>query len=129
MGRKQRPQGTIEDLNNTLFYLSRKVLDEKSLIGQATITAQIQNIKSIKSAMSKGDCFYCWKCIKSLIKKSNPFFWFPFSKDLRMVTVELRKFNRGKGDIPHLIDMREAWCYVLNFQKRSKYRVLYDHTT
>ena len=41
--------------------------------------------------------------------------YFPFSKDLRMVTVELRKFNRGKGDIPHLLDMREAWCYVLKW--------------
>ena len=32
-----------------------------------------------------------------------------------MVTVELRKFNRKKGDIPHLLDMREAWCYVLKW--------------
>ena len=32
-----------------------------------------------------------------------------------MVTVELRKFNRSKGDIPALLDMREAWCYVLKW--------------
>ena len=41
--------------------------------------------------------------------------YFPFTKDLRVVTVELRKFNRGKGDIPNLLDMREAWCYVLKW--------------
>ena len=32
-----------------------------------------------------------------------------------MVTVELRKFKRGKRDIPKLLDMREAWCYVLKW--------------
>ena len=41
--------------------------------------------------------------------------YFSFTQDLRMVTVELRKFNKGKGDILELLDMREAWCYVLKW--------------
>ena len=49
----------------------------------------------------------------SLRAEQEPYF--PFTQDLRMVTVELRKFNRSKGDIPALLDMREAWCYVLKW--------------
>ena len=65
-------------------------------------------------------------CDFSLFSKAKGFYssfslradqepYFPFTQDLRMVTVELRKFNRGKGDIPYLLDMREAWCYVLKW--------------
>ena len=35
--------------------------------------------------------------------------------------MELRKFKRGKRDIPKLLDMREAWCYVLKwFEEMSE---------
>ena len=77
MERDKRPIGTTEDLDDFLFYLSRKVLDETTLLEQAVIYTQIRNIKSIKESINKSDCFYCWKCIKSLIKKLNPWVWIP----------------------------------------------------
>ena len=65
-------------------------------------------------------------CDFSLFSLANSFYssfslradqepYFPFTQDLRVVTVELEKFSRGKRDISGPLDMREAWCYVLKW--------------
>ena len=57
MGREQKTPGLAESLDITLGYLSLEVIKNKSLIQQATLRAQIKNIKLIKETINKGDCF------------------------------------------------------------------------
>ncbi len=75
MEKEQKPPGIIERLDNVLLLLSEELITKTGLMDQAVIRAKISNIILIKREVNKGDCFYCWKCIKSGLQKINPIVW------------------------------------------------------
>ena len=78
-GKKRQPRA-IKELDNILVFLSKEALKKTTMLGQAVIMAQIQNVKSVKESLNENDCFYCWRCIKTntkdfflFVKSLNPF--------------------------------------------------------
>ena len=66
-GKKRKPRA-IKELDNTLIFLSKESLKKTTMLEQAVIMAQIQNVRLIKESLNENDCFYCWRCIKEIIK-------------------------------------------------------------